>query len=69
MEEYAEKLKNAKINNVLGMFVLFFGIVILIAVIFTETTLGKQTNIIAGLILSGIGGAMMLKARQVLRQK
>ncbi|KAA3610964.1 MAG: hypothetical protein DWQ05_20970 [Calditrichaeota bacterium] len=68
MEEKAEKQKNAKINNVLGLFVLFFGIVILIAVFFTDTTIGKQTNIVAGLILSGIGAGMVLKARHVLNQ-
>ncbi|KAA3655771.1 MAG: hypothetical protein DWQ10_16915 [Calditrichaeota bacterium] len=68
MEEHAEKIKNAQINNVLGLFVLFFGIVVLIAVVFTDTTIGKQTNTVAGLILSGIGVGMFLKARKVLRK-
>lgn len=69
MEDQAEQIKNAKINNVLGLFVLFFAIVILVAVIFTETKIGQQTNIVAGLILAAIGGGMMLKARQTLRQR
>ena len=68
MEEYTENLKNAKINNVLGLFVLFFGVIILVATFFTDTTIGKQTNLVAGLILCGIGGGMILRARKTIRQ-
>lgn len=68
MEEHAENIKNAKMNNVLGYFVLFFGLVVLFAVIFTDTAIGKQTNLVAGLILSAIGGGMILSARKVLRR-
>lgn len=55
---------SAKINNVLGIFILFFGTVILIAIVFTETTVGQMTNLVAGLILVGIGTGMMIFAKK-----
>ena len=67
MDEKTKKVKEAKINNVLGMFLLFFGLIILTAIYFTETSIGQITNLVAGIILSGIGGLMMLKARKTLR--
>jgi hypothetical protein len=59
----AEKLKSAQINNALGLFTLFFGIIILIATLFTETFVGLMTNLVAGLIISLIGGGMILYSR------
>lgn len=58
---------SAKINNVLGIFILFFGTVILIAIIFTETTVGQMTNLVAGLILVGIGIGMMIFAKKKIK--
>jgi putative Mn2+ efflux pump MntP len=65
--ELKEKKKSAQINNVLGIFVLYFGGVILIATYFTDTFIGEMTNLVAGLILVTIGGGMMYKAKQALR--
>lgn len=59
----AEKLKSAQINNALGLFTLFFGIIILIATFFTETFVGLMTNLVAGLIISLIGGGMIIYSR------
>ena len=67
MDEKAENIKNAKINKVLGMFILFFGTVILVAIFFTETFMGQMTNLVAGLILVLIGGGMMYQSNRRLR--
>jgi len=48
-----------QINRALGLFLLCFGLIILMAVLFTETTIGKITNVIAGLIFSLIGVLMI----------
>jgi putative Mn2+ efflux pump MntP len=67
MEEQKDRIKSAKINNVLGLFVLFFCVVIIVAIFFTETFIGQMANLVAGIILSLIGGAMMITARRTLK--
>jgi len=67
MDERTEQIKSAKTNNVLGLFVLFFGTVIIISMFFTETGIGKITNAVAGFILSSIGAGMIYKAKKMLR--
>ena len=62
-KKHQEKLKAMQINRALGLFTLFFGIVVLIAILFTQTTIGQLTNLVAGLILVSIGGGMVLKSR------
>jgi hypothetical protein len=62
MDEKEEMLKNAKINRALGLFILFFGIVILISTFFTVRSIGMLTNLIAGLVLSAVGGGMMIQS-------
>ncbi len=52
-----------QINQALGLFLLSFGIVVLISVFFTETTTGRIANTVAGVILGGIGGGMILSSR------
>ena len=52
-----------QINRALGLFICFFGAVVLISIGFTETTLGKQTNLGAGLILLVIGLIMIVRSR------
>ena len=52
-----------QINRALGLFLLCFGIIVLVAVFFTETGVGKLTNAVAGGILTLIGGAMILKSK------
>ena len=58
-----EKYNGARINRALGIFMLFFSAVIIIAVLFTETFLGKMTNLIAGLILGLVGGILFFASR------
>jgi putative Mn2+ efflux pump MntP len=67
MDERTKKIKSAKINNVLGLFLLFFGLIILVAIYFTETFIGQMTNLIAGFILCAIGGLMIIKAKRALK--
>ncbi len=51
-------LHDAQINRALGAFLVFFGLVVLISILFTETGIGKLTNLSAGAVISGIGAAM-----------
>jgi hypothetical protein len=59
-----EQAKNAQINSILGKFILFFGVVVLISILYTETMIGVRTNLVAGLLLCLIGGVMLYKATQ-----
>jgi uncharacterized membrane protein len=54
-----------QINNALGTFLVFFGLVLLVAILFTETGIGKLTNLGAGAVIGGVGAAMMYKARRL----
>ncbi|MCK5280595.1 MAG: hypothetical protein KAK04_18710 [Cyclobacteriaceae bacterium] len=49
-----EQNKSAQINKVLGLFVLYFGTVIIVATFFTDTFVGQMTNLVAGIVLSAI---------------
>ena len=53
-----------QINRALGWFICFFGSVVLISILLTETFLGKMTNLGAGLILIVIGVIMVLGPRR-----
>jgi hypothetical protein len=66
--EKNNNIKSAKINNALGVFILSFGVVVLFAINHTENTADAITNLVAGLILVGIGGGMMIKARMTIRK-
>jgi len=66
-QEKSGKLKNAQINSALGLFILFFGVVVIVAMVFTETRIQRMTDLVAGLILSAIGGGMMLKSRKTIK--
>jgi len=55
-------LNDVQINNALGAFLVFFGLVVLASIFFTDTGIGKLTNLGAGVIIGGIGAAMMYKA-------
>ena len=59
--------KSAQINKVLGLFVLYFGIVIIIATFFTDTFVGQMTNLVAGTVLFIIGFGMALKAQKTIK--
>ena len=57
-----QKRQQARINRALGVFMLSFSVIVLVSIFFTETFLGKMTNLAAGLILGSIGAAMILKS-------
>ena len=61
------KIKSAQINNALGVFILGFGIVVLIGMFYSDNFLDEMTDMVAGLVLVGIGGGMMLKARMIIK--
>ena len=51
--------QQALINRALGVFMLFFGLVILISAFFTKTNIGKFTNLGASAIICLIGGVFI----------
>ncbi len=53
----------AQINRALGLFICFFGVVVLVSILLTETFMGKMTNLGAGLILTAIGMIMIYRSR------
>ena len=63
-KEDTQKIQMAQINRALGVFLLFFGAVILVAVLFTESFVGKMTNLAAGLILGLIGALLFLQKKR-----
>lgn len=65
--ETREKLKTAQINNALGLFILIFGIIVVIAMFFTETFVQRMTDLTAGITLALIGAAMMWKSKKTIK--
>ncbi len=65
MEEQKESPQDVmkQINRALGLFVSFFGAVVLFSILYTETFAGRMTNLGAGLILIAIGAGMVLRSR------
>jgi len=59
----SERARMSQINVALGVFVCFFGSVVLFSIFFTETLVGKMTNLGAGLILLAIGIIMILRSK------
>lgn len=66
--EIKEKIKIAQINNALGVFMVAFGIIVLFAMLFTETFIQHVTDMVAGLLLIGIGGGMMWRSKKSLKK-
>jgi len=62
-DESQQKLQTAQINRALGVFLLFFAAIIGMSIFFTNTTVGKLTNLAAGGIIGLIGGIMVYRAR------
>ena len=62
------KIKTAQINQALGVFIFTFGIIIAVAMVFTETFVQQMTDLVAGLILMTIGGGMLWKSRHTLKK-
>jgi hypothetical protein len=48
-------------HKALGAFLLFFAAVVLVSIFFTDTGIGKLTNLGAGGVIGVIGGIMFLK--------
>jgi len=61
------KIRAAQINNALGIFISFFGIIVSVAIFFTETFIGQMTNLVAGVLLFSIGLGMILVARKTIK--
>jgi len=57
-------LQEAQINRALGVFLLFFAGVVLVAILFTDTLIGRLTNLAAGGIIGLIGGLMVWRSRR-----
>ena len=66
--EQAREVQAARTNQALGLFLSFFGIVVLISILFTDTGIGKFTNFLAGGIITTIGTAMIVRARRKLKK-
>jgi len=60
-------IKAAQINNALGFFITVFGVIVLFAMIYTETFIEHMTDMTAGLLLITIGGGMMWKAKRTIK--
>ena len=63
-----QKIKDSEINKALGLFILFFGIVIIGATFFTTTFIGQMTNLVAGIVLLLIGAGMVIKAKSTIKK-
>ena len=62
-----EQARMSQINLALGVFISFFASVVLVSIFFTETFVGKMTNLGAGVILAAIGAIMVVRAKIQLR--
>ena len=58
-----EQARMSQINMALGVFICFFASVVLISIFFTETFVGKMTNLGAGLILVAVGAIMIWRSK------
>ena len=67
--EIRMKLKNAEINRALGFFILFFGVIVTFAMIYSETRVEQMTCLASGITLVAIGGGMMLVARKIIKKQ
>jgi len=63
-KEASQKTQLAQTNKALAIFLFFFSAVIIIAVFFTETWIGKLTNLTAGLILALIAVVLILRSKK-----
>jgi len=68
MDQNQHALRAAQTNRALGLFLLFFAFVILVSIFFTETPIGKLTNLAAAGIIGLIGGVMVASAHRRCRR-
>lgn len=66
--EISAKIKTAQINKALGVFILTFGIIVIFAMIYTETFVQQMTDLVAGMVLSLIGGGMVWTSKRKIRK-
>jgi uncharacterized membrane protein HdeD (DUF308 family) len=71
MEKQNEKVQENRmqdpmrqINRALGLFMSFFGVIVLVSAFYTETRIGSVTNLVAGSILTIIGIIMIFRRRK-----
>jgi uncharacterized protein YybS (DUF2232 family) len=67
-QDRVKTLHEAQIYQALGAFLLFFALIVLLSILFTGTGIGQLTNLAAGVVLGGIGGAMFLQGRRAGRK-
>ena len=67
-KEIEEEIKAAQINRALGLYIFIFGVIIVIAMAFTETFVQQMTDLTAGLLMVFIGLGMIWKARITLKK-
>ncbi len=65
----AKTLQDFQINRALGAFLLFFALVVLVSIFFTDTGIGKLTNLGAGVVIGGIGGVMFFQGLRAGRRQ
>ncbi|MHC4430704.1 MAG: hypothetical protein ACYTBS_02580 [Planctomycetota bacterium] len=58
-----EQARMSQINMALGVFICFFASVVLVSIFFTETFVGKMTNLGAGVILAAAGAIMIWRSK------
>ena len=68
-QDGAKTLRAPQINKALGLFLLIFASVLLVAILFTETMIGRVTNLAAAVVIGGIGGAMFLSGLRADRRQ
>jgi hypothetical protein len=62
-------LQEAQINRALGTFLAIFGLVVLVSILFTDTGIGRLTNLGAGAVITGIGAALRYRGRRLGRAR
>lgn len=65
----AQTLHDRQIYTALGAFLLFFALVVLVSIFFTDTRIGKLTDLGAGAVIGCIGGAMFVKGLRAGRKQ
>jgi len=68
-QDKSRTLQEAQISKALGLFLLVFALVVLVSILFTDTGIGKLTNLGAGIVLAAIGGIMLLRGRKTGRKQ
>jgi hypothetical protein len=64
----ARTLHENQIYKALGLFLVFFALVVLVSILFTKSGIGRLTNLAAGTIIAGIGAAMIHRGRRLGRR-